>query len=211
MTRLGLAVALALLINLLLFILMSAMVRNSQTRLDNDPAPTLVDFIRPENPEPEPPEHRRPPPQPPKPPAPQPLPRLEAATPPRPSPRPMPIPAVELDLELQMEGGPYLGDMIAPQAPAFIDARELTALLTRPPRYPAAARARRSQGFVEVEFTVTEEGDTEDISVLRAEPTGVFERAAERAVRRWRFEPHVVDGKPSAVRARQRFDFQLEP
>ncbi len=76
--------------------------------------------------------------------------------------------------------------------------------------YPPTARARRLQGYVEVEFTVNEEGGVQDIEVIGSEPAGAFDRAALRAIRRWKFEPHRVGGKAVAVRARQRVDFKLK-
>ena len=81
--------------------------------------------------------------------------------------------------------------------------------MTLPPRYPPTARARRIEGFVEVEFTVKTDGSTADIRIIRAEPSSVFDRTTEQAIHRWRFQAHRVDGKPMAVQARQRVDFRL--
>jgi len=210
MMRFGLFGALALLVNLLLFLLMSAIVRNNQMRLEESEMVSLVDLVHTREPEPPPPPTRRPPPpEPPEPVKPQPLPRPDLSPPPRPMPMRLPAPRIELNLALQMDGGPYIGDMLAPAAPAIISARELTPLVTLPPRYPPTARARRIEGFVEVEFTVDRNGGTSDIRVLAAEPAGVFERATEQAIHRWRFQAHVVEGKAVAVRATQRVDFHL--
>jgi periplasmic protein TonB len=78
------------------------------------------------------------------------------------------------------------------------------------PLYPAHARMRHLEGSVTVEFVVSGEGKPGSISVLSSEPGTVFCSAAIRAVERWRFRPGTRDGKPVAVRVRQRIRFQLE-
>lgn len=88
-------------------------------------------------------------------------------------------------------------------------ARELTPLVRIPAEYPMAARANRTEGFVELRFTVTEAGTVENPEVLRASPQGVFERAALRAVRKWKYQPQVVDGEPRAVVTYTRVRFEL--
>ena len=36
----------------------------------------------------------------------------------------------------------------------------------------------------------------EDIEVIEAEPKRVFDREARRALRKWKYKPKIVDGKP---------------
>lgn len=201
----------AALINLLLFALMSAMVSHSASRLADSTWVQVVDFIRPKLAREPPPKHRPPPPPPPEPPAARPLTELKPPPLANPSPQRLPAPKMSLDLPMQIAGVPYLGDMLPEQAsPQIVLAKDLTPLVTPPPMYPPTARARRLQGYVEVEFTVNEEGGVEDIVVIGSEPAGAFDRAALRAIRRWKFEPHRVGGKAAAVRARQRVDFKLK-
>jgi protein TonB len=78
------------------------------------------------------------------------------------------------------------------------------------PVYPPAARLRRQEGHVVMEFVVNEDGTTADITVLSAEPRGVFERAAAAAVKAWRFRPGRREGRAVATRVRQRVSFRLE-
>ncbi len=70
------------------------------------------------------------------------------------------------------------------------------------PVYPERARERGLQGWVDLEFTVTNDGTTRDAVVRSAEPAGIFDRAALDAVKRWRYEPRVVEQR---VEARLRF------
>ncbi len=42
---------------------------------------------------------------------------------------------------------------------------------------------------------MNKKGEPEDVHVVSAEPAGTFDRAAIAAVRRWRYEPLVIDGR----------------
>lgn len=77
------------------------------------------------------------------------------------------------------------------------------------PEYPAIARTRRIEGYVELEFTVTVDGRADAIRVVAAEPGGVFDAAATRALMRWRFAPGTRDGQPQLMRTRARIGFRL--
>jgi TonB family protein len=70
------------------------------------------------------------------------------------------------------------------------------------PTYPDRARERGTEGWVDLEFTVTNDGRTRDVVVRAAEPEGTFDSAAVNAVRRWRYEPRVAEQR---VEARLRF------
>ena len=48
-----------------------------------------------------------------------------------------------------------------------------------------------------------------DVRVVSAEPAGTFDRAAIAAVKRWRYEPLVVNNVPQEVPARTTIRFNL--
>jgi protein TonB len=78
------------------------------------------------------------------------------------------------------------------------------------PVYPQRALDRGIEGWVEVEFTVTEVGSFSEPTILRSHPSAIFDRAALRAIERWKYEPKVVDGQPVARPGmRNRFRFEL--
>ena len=77
------------------------------------------------------------------------------------------------------------------------------------PAYPARARERGTEGWVDLEFTVSTDGTTRDAVVREAEPSGTFDRAALDAVKRWRYEPRVVDGNVVDQRVQARLRFRL--
>jgi protein TonB len=78
------------------------------------------------------------------------------------------------------------------------------------PIYPQRALERGITGWVEVEFTVTEVGSISEPTILRSHPSGIFNRAALRAIERWKYEPKIVDGQPvSRPGIRNRFRFEM--
>jgi len=78
------------------------------------------------------------------------------------------------------------------------------------PVYPARALSRGLEGFVDLSFTVTTTGSVEDPIVLQS-TSSLFERAAVRAVLKFKYKPRVVDGVPVSVPGvKTRISFQLE-
>ncbi len=77
------------------------------------------------------------------------------------------------------------------------------------PEYPERALSQRISGAVTVEFTVNVEGAPQDVRVVSAEPAGTFDRAALAAVKRWRYEPLIIDNVPQEVPARTVIRFAL--
>jgi TonB family protein len=58
---------------------------------------------------------------------------------------------------------------------------------------------------------VKTDGALGDVSIVGAEPVGVFEQVALDAVRRWRYQPVMRDGQAIAQRARIRVRFAMQP
>lgn len=71
-------------------------------------------------------------------------------------------------------------------------------LVRIPPDYPPRALARGIEGWVQVQFTITETGAVKDAKVVAAQPRGVFDEAALRSIARWRYNPKVEEGSPVA-------------
>jgi len=76
---------------------------------------------------------------------------------------------------------------------------------SRPPVFPPRAMRQGTVGWVHMGFTIGTDGSVSDIKVLAAEPLGIFEREAIKALEQWRFEP-----SSKSIRALQRFDFTLD-
>src|SRR6266850_1883072 len=65
------------------------------------------------------------------------------------------------------------------------------------PIYPAIAQTARVQGVVILEAIIDERGLVKSVSVLRSIP--LLDRAAEDAVRQWRFTPARLNGEAVPV------------
>ncbi|MFC1503631.1 energy transducer TonB [Pseudomonadota bacterium] len=78
------------------------------------------------------------------------------------------------------------------------------------PRYPARAMKQGAEGFVVLSFTIDPQGRPTDVNVLDAKPRRLFEKEAIRALRKWKYQAKVVDGKAIAqVGQTVRLEFKL--
>ena len=78
------------------------------------------------------------------------------------------------------------------------------------PVYPARALSRGLEGYVDMAFTVTTTGTVKDPVVVFS-TSSLFERAAIRAVLKFKYKPRVVDGVPVDVpNVKTRITFKIE-
>ena len=96
--------------------------------------------------------------------------------------------ALGVGLELDIEGGPNLG--------AAVSDRDPVPVVRVNPQYPPRAAERGTEGWVELRFSISASGTVEDAEVTKSHPGKVFDRAALRAVRRWKYNPKIKDGNP---------------
>ncbi len=80
--------------------------------------------------------------------------------------------------EFAEEAGPMGGSESAP-----------IPLVRVEPDYPPHARRAGIEGHVVLAFAITSTGSVDDVEVISASPPHTFERAAVRAVRKWRYAP----------------------
>jgi TonB family protein len=78
------------------------------------------------------------------------------------------------------------------------------------PDYPEKARKENVDGSVFLEVIIDSEGNVQKVKVLKeSSPHFEFGKEAVKAVRQWKFEPTVYNGKPVAVRVRFSVEFNL--
>jgi TonB family protein len=94
-----------------------------------------------------------------------------------------------------------------PTAPVLAEAGELQRTRYVAPEYPDVAEKLGRKGLVELEFIVRADGSVANVTVVHAEPAGVFDAAAVKAVRQWRYRPVLRDGHAVEQRARLRINF----
>jgi len=80
------------------------------------------------------------------------------------------------------------GAQIAVEQGLF-DAKNLQTISRVNPRYPRKAKIRKKQGYVQLQFHITQNGDVIDPIVIKSDPKGYFEDAAINAIKKWRFNP----------------------
>jgi protein TonB len=89
--------------------------------------------------------------------------------------------------------------------------RDAVPLVRIEPDYPMQARQRGQEGWVVLEFTISTAGTVKDVAVVASEPGTVFDRAAISAVRKWKYNPKIVGGKPvERPGVKIRLDFEME-
>ena len=81
---------------------------------------------------------------------------------------------------------------------------------TTPPKYPAGAAASKTTGKVVMLIDVAADGSVADARVERSEPAGVFDQVTLDAVKGWKFEPAMENGKPVAGRIRVPVTFEMD-
>jgi protein TonB len=89
--------------------------------------------------------------------------------------------------------------------------RDVVPLVRVDPDYPPRAKQRGIEGYVDIEFTIGPAGTVEDPRVIGARPPSVFDRAALRAVRRWRYNPKIENGvavSRPGIKVRLRFELR---
>lgn len=93
-----------------------------------------------------------------------------------------------IGLDLDILGGPNLGAAVSDSDPVPV--------VRVNPQYPPRAAERGTEGWVELRFTISASGTVQDAEVTKSHPGNVFDRAALRAVRRWKYNPKIKDGNP---------------
>ena len=89
--------------------------------------------------------------------------------------------------------------------------RDIVPLVRIPPEYPARAQQRGIEGWVLLEFTITPSGTVQDPKVIDADPKGIFDDAALKALSRWKYNPKVENGvavERRGIRVILRFDLE---
>jgi TonB family protein len=76
------------------------------------------------------------------------------------------------------------------------------------PEYPREARDQKLTGLVEMDVLIDAMGEVRQVNVLKGEKN--FLANAVAAMKKFKFRPAQVDGKPVAVRIRYSLEFKLE-
>lgn len=110
----------------------------------------------------------------------------------------IPAPTVSADVDIGGPGGMNIAE------------GDYLPIVRVAPVYPARALSRGVEGYVDMMFTVTTTGTVRD-PVVTFSTSSLFDRAATRAVLKFKYKPRVVDGVPVDVPGvTTRIRFELE-
>ncbi|MGB0513660.1 MAG: energy transducer TonB [Wenzhouxiangellaceae bacterium] len=131
----------------------------------------------------------------------------------QPPPPPPTVTNTDFRPEMSVEMGelPDLSNVDIDIGTGFNPDRDAQPLVRIPPQYPQRCMARaNNREAVSVEFDVTPEGQVVNPRVLDT-TNSCFNRAAMRAVERWRYNPKIVDSVAEPrLGVRTVIEFQLE-
>lgn len=201
-------------VNVLLFLLMPYLLHHADPKASLEQPAQSVNVIRVKRPEIEPAHQKNPPPEPKQEKKPQPKPRpaitatRKLSLPFEVNPR-LPSSPTTLDLpDIQTSsfGSPDLGK---PFSTDQLD-NPLQVLVRIPPIYPMNAKRRGVEGWVKVGFVVDTKGQVQDIKILAADPTDMFDQSVQRCVSGWKFSPGTIEGMPVNARVETVIRFKLE-
>ena len=89
--------------------------------------------------------------------------------------------------------------------------RDVVPLVRVEPQYPMRAAQRQIEGWVELQFTISAAGTVKDPVVTASKPRKIFDKAALQAVRKWKYNAKVENGRPvERPGIRVRLTFQLD-
>lgn len=209
MKTLSLSIILGIVISLGLFWLMQTMISNNELSFEKTDSIQMTEFVRlkrdselqtkdrkkPE--EPPPPEKRPPPPQ---------MQMQQVQVTQNSAPQ-MDMPNLDIPLQTSRFSGSLLSGLS--MGPGEISTNVIP-LVKIQPRYPMRAQTRRIEGWVKVEFTITEQGTVKDAEVIDAQPSNIFNRSALQAIKRWKFRAKIIDGVAVEQRVVQTLTFTLK-
>lgn len=96
------------------------------------------------------------------------------------------------------------------ETPAGAD-KAATPLVRVEPKYPPAAARDGINGWVQLRFNIAADGRVTDVRVLAAEPRRVFEQEAIRALKNWKYQPKLENGRAVAQSDLEvQLDFRLD-
>lgn len=112
----------------------------------------------------------------------------------------------KMDLAMNISGTPFRGQLANSGLGGLSEA---IPLIRTSPLYPPRALSRKIEGKVKVLFTINKEGAVINPKVIQATPEKIFNRAALRAIRKWKFKKKLVDDKAVSWQSIQTITFKL--
>jgi TonB family protein len=116
------------------------------------------------------------------------------------------VPAHAQTGEQQPVPSPSPAGTASPASPG--DSTGLIVLKAPKPSYPMEAANKGVQGQVWIQLHISEAGDVESTDIISGDPD--LARAAQDAMKKWKFKPYIRNGKPVKVDTKMPFDFAFK-
>jgi TonB family protein len=100
--------------------------------------------------------------------------------------------------------------LIEAESQKILPASELTARSAISPEFPRNALERGLEGWVEIGFTLSPSGETENVAIIDASHERYFREEAIAAVDQWQFEPVMFLGRAIPKQSYTRLEFVLD-
>jgi periplasmic protein TonB len=84
-----------------------------------------------------------------------------------------------------------------PAAPIGGDVTPAQLLKSVPPVYPALAKSQHISGKVQLDAFINEDGNVADVKVISG--SALLHKAAQDAVKQWKYKPALLDGQPTTM------------
>ena len=91
-----------------------------------------------------------------------------------------------------------------------VDGSDYVPILKANPVYPRRALARKIEGYVILEYTVSKSGSIKAPKILESKPASIFDASALKAASEYKYLPRIVNGEPidvNGVTTRITFEF----
>jgi protein TonB len=75
------------------------------------------------------------------------------------------------------------------------------------PHYPAQALQMHVEGSVQLQATISKDGSISNLKILSGDP--LLSRAAQDAVKQWKYKPYYLDGEPVDIQTQITINFKL--
>lgn len=114
------------------------------------------------------------------------------------------MPDIAMDMSISQHS--MLGDAVVGMGMGDSDVLPLVRMSAQ---YPQRAIRQKIEGYVTARLFINPEGTVDNVEIVQAEPKGIFEREAIRALYRYKFKPKMDGGHAVAQVALQTIEFKL--
>ncbi len=91
----------------------------------------------------------------------------------------------------------------------WLDTQEQIPLYRVPPNYPQSYVKKRKEGWVQISFIIDDNGFVTNPEVIDSKGGSRFEKESLEVIKKWRYAPKFVDGKPVAAPSRIQLDYTM--